>query len=136
MSEERWATLSDLYGVMRQTFQDDYHRAALLTRALKTQLSKALGCPRDNIPLFDYDEATFEYVPEDDAFRAVSMNNDYVWFVGFGVTLEQTPNSYLKCIIEKTGMLLHNVRPSRGHHGSDGVRGARERSHIDKPLPA
>ena len=96
MSEDRWATLSDLYGTMRQTFREDHLRAALLTRALKTQLAKALGCDRDSVPLFDYDEVTYEYVPEDDAFRAVSMNNDYVWFVGFGVTLERAPNAYPK----------------------------------------
>lgn len=96
MSEDRWATLSALYGTMRQTFQDDYFRAALLTRALRNQLAQAIGCDRDNVPIFDYDETTYEYVPEDDAFKAVSMNSGYVWFVGFGITLEKGPNTFPK----------------------------------------
>ena len=96
MSDERWATLSDLYGTMRQTLQDDHFRASLLTRALRFQLVEYLGCSRDSVVLFDYDEVTYKYNPEGDAFRAVSMNNDYVWFVGMGVTLERAPNSYPK----------------------------------------
>lgn len=96
MTEDRWATLSDLYGKMRQTFNDDHIRASQLAKVLRIQLAKALGCSIDQVLLYDYDEREHTYKLQSSPFRAVSMNNDYVWFVGIGVTLEIKPEAYPK----------------------------------------
>lgn len=96
MSEDRWATLSDLYGKMRQSFNDDHIRASQLAKVLRIQLSDFLGCSRDQVVLYEYDEHDHTYTPESNPFRAISMNGNYRWFLGFGVTLEVSPEAYPK----------------------------------------
>lgn len=93
---ERWDALSDIYGQMRRSFSEDHLRASQFAKSLRFQLADYLGCSRDQILLYDYDEVRNVYEPEQSPFRAVSMNNDYVWFLGLGVTLEVAPEAYPK----------------------------------------
>jgi hypothetical protein len=95
MSSERWADLSELYVSYHQTAKYDHLRAAVMAKALRAQLAAYLGGESDSVLMFDYDEETHAYV-ESNPFKAVSMNGEYKWFLGYGVTLERQPNAWPK----------------------------------------
>ena len=89
MSSERWADLSELYVNYYQTAKNDHLRAAVMAKTLRAQLAAYLGGESDSVLMFDYDEETHAYVEEsNNPFKAVSMNGEYKWFLGYGVTLD------------------------------------------------
>jgi hypothetical protein len=93
MNAERWDDLSGLYAEFRETFDDDHLQAAVMAKALRAQLASYLGAQSNSVLMFDYDEKDHTYVQEKDPLRAVSMNGEYKWFLGYGVTLEREPNA-------------------------------------------
>jgi hypothetical protein len=93
---ERWADLSGLYAKYHQTAKDESLQAAVMAKALRAQLAAYLGGQSDSVLMFDYDESTSAYTEESNPFKAVSMNGEYKWYLGYGVTLERLPNAWPK----------------------------------------
>ena len=97
MSAERWADLSELYAKYDQAFKEDHLQAAVMAKALRAQLVKYLGGEQNSVLMFDYDDRKINaYTEESDPFKAVSMNGEYKWYLGYGVTLERAPGSWPK----------------------------------------
>ena len=112
MSQERWAELCGLFREMQGTFRDDHRRAWILARTLRIDLHNYLGCDIDNITLYDYDEEKHTYKLENSPIDAVSMNADYKWFFGVGITLEPAPNTFPKTCFQFPVWLHINAEPN------------------------
>lgn len=97
MTADRWADLSELYANYHQTFKDEHFQAAIIAKVLRAQLATYLGGTPDSVLMFDYDADMLQpFTEESDPFKAVSMNGEYKWYLGYGVTLERKPNAWPK----------------------------------------
>src|SRR4051812_42683255 len=93
MTSERWAELSKLYAASPDTFEADHLQAAVMAKTLAAQLAKYLGGPANSVLMYDFDDERETYTEEGDPRKAVTMNGEFKWYLGYGITLERAPTA-------------------------------------------